>query len=449
MKRTTTPIFMKESFSDDLKSCVDQVQAQGHDEQAAYAICRVSLGESGDKDKDIAEAGRALSKKNEADLDDALKKIQSVLSKVKEYDKDALDEIERKAKEEQQAQKKEKGEYEESNQLIETRIRSDNTVPILVISPGWGSSGYYAESVLRDGAPKYKAGTQMYWDHPEASENYERPERSLRDLAGVLQSDGYYSDSGPSGPGVYADAKVFDPFQDAVQEMGEFIGVSHRAKGTSAYGEAEGRKGTIIESIDDVISVDFVTLAGRGGEIVQLIESKRNKKGDEDMKWSDITLEGLKENRKDLFESAQKEFKESVKLEEKNTLIETLSSENKQLKEAKAQAQLKELVESVAKEASLPDPAVTRIVKEASVDLPLTDKLELDYEKVQESVKKAVKDEMAYIQQVSGGTGVKNFAESAQGAGFDAEQSEASLVEAFKGMGLDEEAAKVAAKGRK
>lgn len=65
----------------------------------------------------------------------------------------------------------------------------------------WGSSGYYPREVLeRDGATAWPAGTPVYIDHPGESEMFDRPERSIRDLAGkittdpVYESDGLYAD---------------------------------------------------------------------------------------------------------------------------------------------------------------------------------------------------------------------------------------------------------------
>ena len=47
------------------------------------------------------------------------------------------------------------------------------------------------------------------------------------------------------------------------------IGISHYAAGESKQGEAEGRRGDIITRITSVRSVDFVTVAGRGGAILE------------------------------------------------------------------------------------------------------------------------------------------------------------------------------------
>ena len=162
------------------------------------------------------------------------------------------------------------------HKLTEKALRRDGTAPIKLIAPGWGSSGYYPAEVLeRDGPTLFRAGTKMYWDHPTVSEEMERPEGSLRNLAAVLISDARWDGQGVEGPGLYADAKIFEGYQSAVNEMAPHIGVSIRASGRATQGEAEGRRGPIIQALTAAASVDFVTEPGAGGRILQLFEAAR------------------------------------------------------------------------------------------------------------------------------------------------------------------------------
>lgn len=157
----------------------------------------------------------------------------------------------------------------------EAALRSDGTVPIRLISPGWGSSGFYSPEVLEaagsDGV--FGPGTHMYWDHPSATENQDRPERSLRDLAAVLETQGTWRIDHPDGPGIYAEARVFAPYREVLAEMASHIGVSIRAAAQVSTGEAEGRRGRIVESIVEAQSVDFVTRPGRGGQVLAILEA--------------------------------------------------------------------------------------------------------------------------------------------------------------------------------
>lgn len=141
---------------------------------------------------------------------------------------------------------------------------------VQVISPGWGSSGYYSGPVLEQAGKDrvFKAGTHIYLDHPTETEKWERPARSVRDLAGILTSDARWN-----GSALVAEAEVFEPFRAAILDMKDAIGMSIRAAAEATTGEAEGRRGTIVNRLLEASSVDFVTKAGRGGRILQVLES--------------------------------------------------------------------------------------------------------------------------------------------------------------------------------
>lgn len=148
-------------------------------------------------------------------------------------------------------------------------LREAAEYPVKLMSPGRGSSGYYPSDVVkRDGPQIFKNGTQMFWNHATDSEEAERPEGDLNNLAAVLTSDAKYDEAGKDGPGLYATAKVFGPYVDKVREMGKHIGLSIRAGGSrdeSAVGP-DGKKG-VITALKNAHSVDFVTKAGRDGKI--------------------------------------------------------------------------------------------------------------------------------------------------------------------------------------
>ena len=113
----------------------------------------------------------------------------------------------------------------------------------------------------------------MYFDHPTMSEGMERPERSLRDLAAVLESGAVWRDDPKHGAGLYAEARVFPTFREPIAAMAPHIGTSIRARGEGHEGLAEGKRGTIIDTITQGLSVDFVTKAGRGGQVLALAEA--------------------------------------------------------------------------------------------------------------------------------------------------------------------------------
>lgn len=140
---------------------------------------------------------------------------------------------------------------------------------ILLITPGQGSSGTYPPDVLeRDGPRAIPAGTQMFLDHPGRAEERDRPERSVRDLAAVLETDAVWDAQGSDGPGLYAEARILPTMAPVVDALAEHIGVSIRG-----YGQADP-DGTIT-ALTAVESVDFVTKAGRGGRVLEILESAR------------------------------------------------------------------------------------------------------------------------------------------------------------------------------
>jgi len=252
-----------------------------------------------------------------------------------------------------------------------TALRRDGTMEIKIIQPGWGTSGYYSADVLkRDGPKVFTEGLQMFLDHPTVTEEMERPERSVRDLAASLVSTASYKENHPDGPGLYADALVQQPYRDFLADLAPNIGVSINAEGKATTGKAEGRDGRLIQSIEHARSVDFVTAAGAGGQICQLYESRRQPtQEDEDM----TKLE----------EAIAAQHDAETKLTEAQTRIAELEAQN---------AEYEETLRETGKISGMG--AVT----------PAT--------------------------------------------GPTAAESEASLVESFKAIGLDEKQATIAARGR-
>jgi hypothetical protein len=143
---------------------------------------------------------------------------------------------------------------------------------IQLITPGWGSSGYYSAAVLEQAAKDkvFPAGTQMHIDHISASEEYDRPAGSLQTLAAVLTEDAVWD-----GERLVAEAKLGSRWRDVITEFAENIGTSVSVGVDMKAGEAEGRRGQIIEAMypHALNRVDFVTVAGRGGKIDKVLEA--------------------------------------------------------------------------------------------------------------------------------------------------------------------------------
>lgn len=159
---------------------------------------------------------------------------------------------------------------------------------ITLITPGWGSSGYYSPAVLEQAAKDrvFPAKTQMHIDHDGEMARYEQPAGSLTRLAAGLLEDARWEPDwvDPDNPGTLpgrlaAEADVFSQWRVLLTEAQDYIGASIAAGATVKKGEAEGRKGNIVEALHPHVlnRVDYVTAAGRGGKISAVLESRINR----------------------------------------------------------------------------------------------------------------------------------------------------------------------------
>lgn len=168
--------------------------------------------------------------------------------------------------------------HESARTLAEaTTSASDDTglLEVVFITPGWGSTGYYSRQVVEAAAPLFAVGTHMYFDHPTAAEDAERPERSVRDLAAVITEAGTVD---KATGGIRGKVKPLTPYRDLLTDeaFASNVGLSIRGSATDiTVGEAEGRTGPIVEGLAAIDSVDFVTRAGRGGKVLAVLESAR------------------------------------------------------------------------------------------------------------------------------------------------------------------------------
>lgn len=166
--------------------------------------------------------------------------------------------------------------HEKASALASVTSTESDGLDIRIITPGWGSSGYYAPEVLEAAAADkvFPAGTHMYFDHPTESESIERPERSVLALGAVLSEDATWD-----GTQLHAKAVPLAPYRELLEDatFQKAVGVSIRAAAQVSEGEAAGRTGQIIEKIvpSNSTSVDFVTHAGRGGAFGAALESAR------------------------------------------------------------------------------------------------------------------------------------------------------------------------------
>jgi hypothetical protein len=320
--------------------------------------------------------------------------------------------------------------------LVERAVRRDGTIPLRLIQPGWGSSGYYSAEVLRRDGPKvFTPKVKMYWNHPTAVEEAERPEGDLNALAAELVTAARWEESGLAGPGLYADAKVFGPYQEAVNELAPHIGVSIRASGRAVPGEAEGRKGAIIQEIAGARSVDFVTVPGAGGSIIEMFEAAR----------STFRQTEIPKGETAVSEELQKQ------LQEANGRLAQVEQQNARLQEALVLREAQEMVGRELIKHTLPAMTQERLVAQLSGgQLPLTEARQLDRTLFAQRITEAVQAEVTYLQSVAGyGAGrIEGVGGAASSGQVDEAAATKRMQESFARMGLNEKEAGHAAGGR-
>lgn len=140
-----------------------------------------------------------------------------------------------------------------------------------LITAGEGTSGDYSPEMLEATAQSRVApkGTHCYIDHAAAYRRGPNGERSIRDLACVTDEDARYD---PATQALVAKATLIGADAEMVKEIAPHIGVS--ISGTAIVGPPrEGGHRPVVKRITSLESIDFVSRAGRGGAILQILES--------------------------------------------------------------------------------------------------------------------------------------------------------------------------------
>jgi hypothetical protein len=310
-------------------------------------------------------------------------------------------------------------------------------IDVHVISPGWGSSGYYSEAVLQkacaDGV--YPAGMHMHIDHPTREAEESQPARTLQGespLAAIFTEPGQFVPSGWDGTGVYTRAKVLPAFVEDIRAMAGHIGISHYVSGVSEVGEAEGKKGAIIKELiaDPLNTVDFVTVPGAGGHYRTLGEAlaESHIKTQEAKMPEKFTIEDVKANSK-IMEALRADIMKEADGEKLAEKLAESQTENKKLTEA-LKATSEKLIRQESRtyalaklaESKLPAMSQKRVV-ESLTEAPVKDD-KLDTVEFDKAIEAAIKAEQDYIDAIvkeSGASGAhslpgKKVAESAEDA---------------------------------
>lgn len=210
-------------------------------------------------------------------------------------------------------------------------------IQVKLIQPGWGSMAYYPEAVIkRDGPNVFKKGTHMMWNHATATEEADRPEGDLNDLAAVLTKDAYWLDNGPKGAGLYSEAKVFSDYSTQVAEKGSNIGVSINAYIQAHQGSMDGREGRIADKFVHAFSADFVTKAGAGGApIVPVQESATVRdKVKEDSSMTEAEIKAMQDKNAELEKQVRESQSKMAEMQNQQNRTLAVATVGNALKEA-------------------------------------------------------------------------------------------------------------------
>jgi hypothetical protein len=240
------------------------------------------------------------------------------------------------------------------------------TVPIKLISPGMGSSGYYSPATLKAAAVDkvFKRGTQMFWvDNAAHGSGVEDPER----LAAVLESDAEWMDNGRDGAGLYATAAVFSDYETRVLEKGRHIGLSIVGSGDVTEGDLPtGKRGRVINRITAGQSVDFVTKAGRDGKV--LFESATTPEGEE------LISEAVTLIKEEIMTDQIKETAAAAQVAILEARVATLEAENKRLTASAILHEAERTANSAwqdEKYTAIPSPIRTLFERAAVANMPM------------------------------------------------------------------------------
>lgn len=330
--------------------------------------------------------------------------------------------------------------------LSEAKMGNKGIAQLVVIQPGFNANKeryYPAETLARDFG--IFEGAKMFADHATESEEKDRPERSIKDWVATLKNV-KVDEQGK----IIGEAVVIEPWMQeklaTLRDKGLLseMGVSINAVGTAVKSTIEGIKTNLIEKLNRIRSVDFVTWPGAGG-MVTLYEA--DKEHDVDL----VNLATFKERRPDLVKQIEstikaeimQEVKRKMELEDKVKELEgqnaALTQENTDLKaklteadKAKAKAEAQAKIKEAVGKAELPDAAKTKLqerFKESETD---------------DGILEAVKAEGDYIAALADAGKVKGLGPSKE----NTEADHKALIESFKRTGMNDKEAEIAAKGR-
>jgi len=231
--------------------------------------------------------------------------------------------------------------------ITESLDALNKTVKVVLIKPGWSQNGrYYSRDVLAKAAPLFE-GVKAYANHPTREQLQRGDSRSVLDITGDYTNVQVREDGA-----LVAERHVFGAAGEAiwplivrsVETKRPTIGISINAAGRLKEGEAEDRKGSVVEDISKANSADDVDAPAAGGEFTTLLMSTDSLTQD---LLDTMTYEEFITARPDFIETIRKQLKR----ERQDEAVRAVSEERDQAHAA--------LVEAHARIADLEQEATT------------------------------------------------------------------------------------------
>jgi hypothetical protein len=151
-----------------------------------------------------------------------------------------------------------------------------DTYPVVLITPGQGTSGYYREDVIREYAPEaFPKGTHVYLDHLKEGE-----QRTPEKLLGYLTEDTVVNEQGEA----INQFKPLKKHREWIEEIRGVVGLSVAVAGEGSPTIIDGRQTLMVESLTPSVTntVDLVSYAGRGGRFLESYLQEANSADIED-----------------------------------------------------------------------------------------------------------------------------------------------------------------------
>lgn len=291
----------------------------------------------------------------------------------------------------------------------------------VIIAEGLSANNnFYTLDALRNTGHLFE-GRPIFVNHPSKTEQRDRPERSVRDIAGVIRSTEMgYNREGKNAlrfTGYISKAETELRTKIAEGLVGD---LSIMAFGT---GKRDPKSGVfMVEAFTDAFSVDLVTFAAAGGEV------------------------------ETLFESVQTEEVVGGTMEESNTqelraMLESVRDENTRLvhmlRTQDAKVAIKDVLEESTK--GLPEATVSWMRQEVgAIQEAYADQDDMTLDQLREAVVEIVKKHRDYLAKV-----VPAGRQTGGNTQPEEDAGDVDLAEAFSSLpGLDGEALKVAVAGR-